>query len=183
MKLIHKYFDSVLIIKLDQFIDNRGFFSELYQKKYYSELGINDSFVQDNQSRSMQNVLRGLHYTINNHQAQLMTVLKGRVFDVVVDLREDSTCFGQHKSVILDDGDIQQIYIPPGFAHGFYVHSEYADLHYKTTKFYNSADEAGIVWNDIDINIKWPCSDPIISDRDIKHPSLNEAFKRNSQKL
>ena len=180
MQIIDKYFESVLVIKLDQFNDNRGFFSELYQKDRYSKLGINDLFVQDNQSRSMQNVLRGLHYTVNSHQAQLMTVLNGKVFDVVVDLRENSTYFGNYKSIILEDADIQQIYIPPGFAHGFYVHSEFADLHYKTTKFYKSEDEAGIIWNDDDINIQWPSGNPIISDRDKNHPSLNEVFKRNT---
>lgn len=183
MQIIDKYFDSVLILKLDQFHDIRGFFSELFQKERYESLGIKDKFVQDNQSRSMQNVLRGLHYTINNHQAQLMTVLSGKIFDVVVDLREDSNYFGQYESIVLEDKNIQQIYIPPGFAHGFYVHSEYADLHYKTTKFYKSEDEAGIIWDDKDINIQWPCESPILSDRDINHPSLNEAFKRDTQKL
>ncbi len=183
MQIINKYFDSVLVIKLDQFNDNRGFFSEFYHKERYESLGIKDRFIQDNHSRSSHNVLRGLHYTINNYQAQLMTVLNGKVFDVVIDLREDSKYFGQYENIVLEDKDIQQIYIPPGFAHGFYVHSEFADLHYKTTKFYKSEDEAGIIWNDKDINIQWPSKNPIISDRDKKHPSLNEAFKRNTQKL
>ena len=180
MQIKNIYFDDALIIQIDQFKDNRGFFSELYQKDRYKEVGIDELFIQDNQSRSKQGVLRGLHYTINNHQAQLMTVLNGRIFDVIVDLRVNSPYFGQHKTIILDDQDIQQVFIPPGFAHGFYVYSEFADLHYKTTKAYNSKDEAGILWNDKQLDIQWPSDDPILSDRDRNHPSLNEAFRRNS---
>ena len=177
MNLVDTFLDEVKVFSLDKYEDNRGFFLEKYHKERYLEFGIRDEFVQDNHSRSRQNVIRGLHFTVNNPQSQLMTVISGTVFDVVVDIRKDSSTFGQHKSFILSDKKPQQIYMPNGFAHGFCVLSKVADLHYKVTKFYNEGDECGIKWNDKDINIKWPIDDAEISDRDLQHSSFKDFLK------
>jgi len=177
------FFDSVLVIQLDQYTDRRGFFCETYQKENYSKLGIPDVFVQDNQSRSKKNIVRGLHYTINNPQSQLMTVLRGKVFDVVVDIRKDSLTFGEWRGIYLSDSEIQQIYMPHGFAHGFCVISDFADLHYKVSKFYSEDDEAGIFWNDERIGIQWPVQNPIVSRRDANHPILDERITEKSESL
>tara|TARA_B100000242_G_C43049756_1_gene490348 strand:+ start:140 stop:685 length:546 start_codon:yes stop_codon:yes gene_type:complete len=174
MNLVNKFLDEVLIFNLKKYEDNRGFFLEKYHQHRYSTYGINMEFVQDSQSRSLKNVLRGLHLTINKPQSQLMTVVRGKVFDVVVDIRKNSKTFGKYKGFILSDEGPQQILIPHGFAHGFCVLSEYADLVYKTTKLYDSDDEYGIVWNDSDIGIDWPIDNPIISNRDLNHGSLND---------
>jgi dTDP-4-dehydrorhamnose 3,5-epimerase len=181
MKLVESFLNEVKVFSLSKFEDNRGFFLEKYHIERYSSFGINDIFVQDNQSRSNKDVIRGLHFTINNPQSQLMTVMSGEVFDVVVDVRVGSKTFGQHKSFILSDKGPQQIYMSNGFAHGFCVLSDTADLHYKVSKFYNHDDEFGIAWDDKDINIKWPCINPEISPRDLLHPSLNE-YEKNTIK-
>ena len=166
MNLVDTFLDEVKVFSLDKYEDNRGFFLEKYHKERYLEFGIRDEFVQDNHSRSRQNVIRGLHFTVNNPQSQLMTVISGTVFDVVVDIRKDSSTFGQHKSFILSDKKPQQIYMPNGFAHGFCVLSKVADLHYKVTKFYNEGDECGIKWNDKILNITWGRKKPILSPKD-----------------
>lgn len=174
MEIVDNFLEKVFVFKLRKFEDERGFFIEKYHEQRYAELGIDSKFIQDNQSRSKKNVLRGLHFTINNPQAQMMTVSRGKVFDVVVDVRPKSKTFGNYKSFILSDEGPQQIFMPHGFAHGFCVLSEYADLIYKATKLYDPNDEFGIKWNDPDININWPLDKPIISDRDLEHPSLEE---------
>lgn len=177
MRQVNNFLDEVKIFSLDKYEDNRGFFLEKYHKKKHSDFGIDDVFVQDNQSRSNKNVIRGLHFTLNNPQSQMMTVMRGEVFDVVVDLRLDSETFGQHKSFILSDEGPQQIYMPNGFAHGFCVLSDIADLHYKVSKLYNHEDEFGIAWDDEDININWPSVNPEISPRDLLHPKLKDFIK------
>lgn len=174
MNLIDTFVNVVKVFSLNKYEDNRGFFLEKYHRKRYASFEIHDEFLQDNHSRSKKDVIRGLHFTVNNPQAQLMTVINGSVFDVVVDVRKDSPAFGQHKSFILSDKGPQQIYMPHGFAHGFCVLSDVADLHYKASKFYQSGDERGILWCDEDINIRWPIDNPEISARDSMHPSLQE---------
>lgn len=174
MKLVDSFLDVVKVFNLKKFEDERGFFVEQFHSSRYKNFQINDRFVQDNQSRSQKNVLRGLHFTINNNQSQMMTVARGEVFDVVVDVRPNSKTFGKYKSFILSDEGPQQIYMPHGFAHGFCVLSEYADLIYKASKLYDSNDEYGILWNDEDISIDWPISNPVISDRDLMHGSLRD---------
>ncbi len=174
MILVDTFLEEIKVFNLDKYEDNRGFFLEKYHKKRYSSFGIYDDFLQDNHSRSRKDVIRGLHCTINNPQSQLMTVINGSVFDVVVDVRKNSTTFGHYKSFILSDKGPQQIYMPHGFAHGFCVLSESTDLHYKTSKLYKSEDERGIHWNDKEINISWPIESPLISFRDSMHPTLQE---------
>ncbi len=176
MNLIDTFVDKVKVFSLNKYEDKRGFFLEKYHKERYASFGIFDDFLQDNHSRSKKNVIRGLHFTVNNPQSQLMTVINGTVFDVVVDVRKNSPTFGQHKSFILSDKGPQQIYMPHGFAHGFCVLSESADLHYKTSKLYQGEDEMGIRWNDEDINIEWPTKNPQISERDLNHLYLKDFF-------
>ena len=131
-------------------------------------------FVQDNHSRSQKNVLRGLHFQINKPQGKLVRVVAGCVFDVAVDMRLDSKTYGQWEGVILSGNNKKQFWIPPGFAHGFVVVSESADFEYKCTDYYDPSDEGSIRWNDPDVAIDWPISDPILSPKDGKAPYLSE---------
>jgi dTDP-4-dehydrorhamnose 3,5-epimerase len=130
--------------------------------------------VQDNHSRSRLGVLRGLHFQVERPQAQIVTVIRGCIFDVAVDLRSDSATFGQWYGVELSDDGPRQLYMPPGFAHGFCVLSEFADLHYKVSRLYDHADEGGLIWNDCDVGIRWPIANPIVSKRDSAYPALQQ---------
>ena len=167
-------FPGLKVIEPHCFMDDRGFFLESFHARRYGESEISDSFVQDNHSRSVQGVLRGLHFQITNPQAQIVTVIRGRIFDVVVDLRTGSSTFGSWYGIELSDHGPRQIYMAAGFAHGFCVLSEFADLHYKVSRFYDRHDEGGLFWNDQDIGIDWPIKDPIISKRDRAYPCLHE---------
>ena len=160
--------DCLLVIEPRCFRDERGFFLESFHAERYRAYGIVDHFVQDNHSRSRQNVLRELHFQIKRPQAQIVTVMRGRIFDVVVDLRRGSGTFGRWHGVELSDKG------PPGFAHGFCVLSEFADLHYKVTQLYDHEDEAGLIWNDRDVGIRWPLAKPIVSERDSAYPGLRQ---------
>ncbi len=174
MKVFKTEINGVLLIEIDAFQDNRGLFYESYQKKRYSEFGIEDNFVQDNFSSSAKNVIRGLHYQKKNSQSQLLTILNGTIFDVLVDLRKTSPTFKKWISIDLNDsGNIRQIYMPPGIAHGFCVLSNHAYIHYKVNKKYVPENEAGIHWADNELKIKWPISEPILSVRDDSYPSLS----------
>tara|TARA_B100001175_G_C19367500_1_gene570129 strand:- start:378 stop:929 length:552 start_codon:yes stop_codon:yes gene_type:complete len=169
---------GVKLISFDKNIDDRGFFVELYKKELFIKLNILDTFIQENFSRSKKNVLRGLHYTINNPQSQIVTLLSGHIFDVLVDLRRDSTTFGKWEGFNIDaNKNNYQLYMPHGVAHGFCVLSAYAELHYMVSEYYNKNDEFGIVWNDPTININWPLKNPIISERDKGHPKLLDINK------
>ena len=175
MKVFNTDINDVLLIELDVYKDERGLFFESYQKQRYSEFGIDDDFQQDNFSNSSKNVIRGLHYQKRNSQSQLLTILKGSIFDVLVDLRKSSSTFKKWIGVNLKANDeIRQIYMPPGIAHGFCVLSNEADLHYKVNKKYIPENEAGIHWADKELKIRWPISDPILSSKDNSFPSLNE---------
>lgn len=175
MRVVETELSGVLLIEPRCFTDERGFFLECFQSQRYREVGINDEFAQDNHSRSVKGVLRGLHFTIKNRQAQIVTVMRGKIFDVVVDLRKSSATFGRWFGAELsDDGPRRQIYMAPGFAHGYCVLSESADLHYKVSRLYDLADEGGLIWNDADLGIRWPIANPIISARDSAYPSLRQ---------
>jgi len=166
--------EGLLIIEPKLFRDARGFFLESFQCERYSSLGLNIPFVQDNFSRSKYGVLRGLHFQKTRPQGKLVTCLNGQILDVVVDLRKDSVTYGQSFSCILESEKKTQLWIPPGFAHGFIVLSETADFFYKCTDYYSPEDETGILWNDPDLNIDWLIDHPIISDKDLSLPSLRE---------
>jgi len=165
-------FEGLLLIEPQCFRDDRGFFLESFQQERYRAAGIREQFVQDNQSRSMKFVLRGLHFTVKKPQAQIVTVMRGRIFDVAVDLRPGSPTFGRWCGAELSEEGPRQLYMGPGFAHGFCVLSEMADLHYKVSQYYDPADEAGLLWNDPDIGINWPVAAPLVSSRDAAYPTL-----------
>lgn len=168
MKVVKTEIPDVLIIEPQVFGDERGFFYESYNEKAFLEkVGISSHFVQDNHSRSLKNVLRGLHYQIQQPQGKLVRVVVGSVFDVAVDLKKSSATFGQWVGVYLSDENKHQFWIPPGFAHGFVVLSEYAEFLYKTTDYYAPQYDRTILWNDPDLAISWPIDgEPIVSAKD-----------------
>jgi dTDP-4-dehydrorhamnose 3,5-epimerase len=174
MNVIKTKIKDLLIIEPKVFGDDRGFFYETFQAERYKAAGIDADFVQDNRSRSSQGVLRGLHFQKNKPQGKLVTVTDGEVFDVAVDLRPGSETFGQHESVILTGQNKLQFYVPPGFAHGFCVLSETADFQYKCTDYYDPSDESGLLWSDPVMQIQWPLSNPLLSDKDMIQPMLDE---------
>lgn len=172
MKIVAQPFSGVMVLEPDRFEDARGFFLESFEQERYRALGIIEDFVQDNHSRSRKNVLRGLHFTKHGQQAQIVTVMRGRIFDVVVDIRKGSPTFGKWYGTELSDEGPRQVYMAHGFAHGFCVLSDYADLHYKVSQRYDPSDEGGLIWNDGEVRIDWPIKDPVISARDQKHRKL-----------
>lgn len=164
---------DVLLIKPKVFGDSRGFFLETFSAQRYREAGIESTFVQDNHSRSSKGVLRGLHYQLQHPQGKLVSVSRGEVFDVAVDIRMGSPSYGQWYGVVLNDINHYQLYVPPGFAHGFVVLSDIVDFNYKCTDYYHPEDEKGICWNDPDINIQWPENNPLLSVKDRGNPLLD----------
>jgi len=168
---------GVLLVESDLFKDDRGFFMETYHQRKYSKKGIDRVFVQDNHSHSKRDILRGLHYQLRNAQAKLVYVVRGEIFDVVVDIRRGSPSFGQWAASLLSDENKHQIFVPEGFAHGFCVMSETADVMYKCTDFYDPEDEYGIFWADGVINIDWPIKSPNLSKKDSQNPSLKDVPK------
>ena len=168
MEVIDTSIPEVKIIQPRVFGDSRGFFMESYNKKTWREaLGMDVEFVQDNHSRSARNVLRGLHYQIKQAQGKLVRVVAGEVFDVAVDLRRSSPTFGQWVGAVLSAEKHQQLWVPPGFAHGFVVLSETADFLYKTTDYYAPEHERCIMWNDADLAIDWQLqAEPVLSEKD-----------------
>ncbi|MCL0041044.1 dTDP-4-dehydrorhamnose 3,5-epimerase [Thermodesulfovibrionales bacterium] len=174
MKIIETSLPGVLIIEPAVFGDTRGFFMETWNEKRYAEVGLPASFVQDNLSFLKQGTLRGLHFQHPNAQGKLIFVLEGEVFDVAVDIRDGSPTSGQWVGVTLSADNNRQVYLPEGFAHGFWVTSETALFAYKCTDFYNPQAEGGIVWNDPDLGIAWPNDEPILSEKDRNYPRLKE---------
>lgn len=172
--------DGVIIVENRVFGDNRGYFMETYQEKEFKNGGIPSDFVQDNQSKSVKGVLRGLHFQKTYPQAKLVRVIKGEVFDVAVDLRKGSKTYGKWVGVVLSEENKRQFYVPRGFAHGFLVLSDEAEFVYKCDEFYHPEDEGGIMWNDPEINIEWPIPDGvdvILSEKDKNHPLLSHTPK------
>lgn len=168
--------EGLVLIKPRVFADERGFFKETFRQRDYREAGIDLPFVQDNLSRSTYSTLRGLHFQPRQPQGKLVSVIRGRVFDVAVDIRVGSPTFMKWHGLVLDDENHYQFYIPPGFAHGFVVLSEVADFHYKCTDYYRPDDQGHIRWNDPDINIDWPIQEPTLSPKDANAPSLRDLF-------
>ncbi len=165
---------GVLLIEPKCFNDNRGYFMETYHQKKYQKAGIDQAFVQDNHSHSSRAVLRGLHYQLKNPQGKLIYAVTGTIFDVAVDIRKGSPTFGQWTGAELSAENKRQIYVPQGFAHGFVVLSESADVIYKCTDLYTPGDEYGVLWSDPQIGINWPVESPILSQKDIENPTLNQ---------
>lgn len=154
------------------FRDTRGFFMETYHRARFAELGILDTFVQDNHSQSTQGTLRGLHFQLTRPQAKLCRVIEGQALDVAVDIRVGSPHFGKWTSVVLSAAEQNQIYIPPGFAHGFLALTDRIQFLYKCSDFYDPADERGIAWNDPDLRIEWNIAEPLVSAKDSSLPTL-----------
>lgn len=173
MKVISTAIPEVLIIEPKVFGDSRGFFLETFQAARYAEAGIPGPFVQDNHSHSAKGVLRGLHFQKQYPQGKLVYVTSGTIFDVAVDIRKDSPTFGKWVGITLSADKHQQFYVPPGFAHGFCVLSDSADFHYKCTDYYHPEDEGCIRWNDPNIGIEWPLTEPTLSAKDATAPFLS----------
>ena len=178
MKINECKLSGVLIIEKNRFNDERGMFLETFKKKEYEINGINTEFVQDNFSNSSKNVLRGLHFTLKRPQVQLVTLIKGYIKDVIVDMRRNSKSFGKWIGINLRENGPNQIYIPKGFAHGFYVMSDYAELSYKVSEYYDPDDDYGILWNDKTLNISWPSLNPKLSMKDKRNKSFS-FYKEN----
>jgi dTDP-4-dehydrorhamnose 3,5-epimerase len=172
MKIIETKLSDIKIFEPKVFSDSRGFFLETWRKKNYEAAGVDLNFVQDNVSVSKKGVLRGLHYQYPHSQGKLVQVLAGEVFDVAVDIRLGSPTFGKWVSVQLSETNHRQLYVPAGFAHGFCVISGKAIFSYKCTDYYDPAAEAGIIWDDPDMNIDWPVGKPELSEKDGKYPKL-----------
>jgi dTDP-4-dehydrorhamnose 3,5-epimerase len=172
--IIRTAIPDVLIIEPEVFGDSRGFFMEVYQKRKYLDLGITPAMVQDNLSRSARGVLRGLHIQHPNSQGKLVTVLHGAVLDVAVDVRVGSPTFGEHVSAEFDDLNRRQLWVPRGFAHGFLVLSDTADLFYKCDNYYSPSDELVLRWNDPALGVNWGITDPELSARDRDGLTLQE---------
>lgn len=178
MNVIKTKLKDCVIIEPKVFGDERGFFLETFQADRYSELaGITLPFLQDNHSRSSKDVLRGLHFQKTKPQGKLVRVVRGKVYDVAVDIRSGSTTYGQWEGVILSEENKTQFWVPPGFAHGFVVLSETADFEYKCTDYYDPSDEGSLLWNDPDLNISWPIDNPKLSEKDANAPLLADLKK------
>lgn len=170
--------EGLMLIKPKVFGDNRGFFIESYKKSEFAANGIDCEFIQDNHSKSTQGVLRGLHYQIEpKAQAKLLRCIKGRILDIAVDIRKDSKTFGKYCKVELSEENKFMFFIPRGFAHGFLVLSDEAELMYKTDNEYSAEHDRGLLWCDSDANVDWGTDNPILSDKDKIQPKLKEISK------
>lgn len=182
MKVIETKLPGVVIIEPKVFGDSRGFFLESFQADRYREAaGIESAFVQDNHSRSSKGVLRGLHFQIKKPQGKLVRVIRGAVLDVAVDIDSASPTYGQYESVVLSEDNHRQLWVPPGYAHGFAVLSDIADFEYKCTEYYDANDEGGVVWNDSSLGIDWMIAAPKLSEKDQQLPTLAELNERGDR--
>jgi dTDP-4-dehydrorhamnose 3,5-epimerase len=166
--------EDLVLVEPEVHGDERGFLVETYSAEAWREVGIDSEFVQDNHSRSRGNILRGLHFQTTPGQAKLVRCLRGRIWDVAVDLRRDSPTYRRWEGYELDDERHRQLFVPVGFAHGFCVLSDTADVHYRLSSYYDPATEAGIAWDDPDVGVEWPLAEPQLSERDRSAPRLAE---------
>jgi dTDP-4-dehydrorhamnose 3,5-epimerase len=178
MKFLPTALPEVVLVEPDIFRDDRGFFLETYQKLKYGGAGLPEEFVQDNHSFSIRGTLRGLHVQVRRPQGKLIRAVLGEIFDVAVDIRPESPTFGHWVGEVLSAENFRQLYVPPGFAHGFCVMSESAHVLYKCTTFYEKDDEIALLWNDPQIGISWPTETPLLSPRDLAAPKLAEIVHR-----
>jgi len=173
MKFVNTDLPGVVLIEPSRFGDSRGFFAEVFHAEKFANAGLPSEFVQDNHSRSQAGVVRGLHYQYPSWQGKLVRVVIGEIFDVAVDIRRDSPNFGKWTGVTLSADNGHQLYIPPGFAHGFCTLTD-ADVTYKCTQVYKASDDAGIRWNDPDLGVEWPIKSPTVSEKDANAPFLKD---------
>ena len=178
MRALPTALPGVIVVEPVVHRDSRGFFLETYHERRYREAGITATFVQDNHSRSMRGTVRGLHFQVRRPQGKLVRALAGEMFDVAVDIRRGSPTFGRWVGARLSAENFRQIYVPPGFAHGFCILSEVGEVEYKCTELYDPEDELGIAWNDPQVGIEWPVSEPLLSAKDKAAPRLSEVMDR-----
>ena len=174
MKFLLTAIPEVILVEPAVFRDDRGFFLATYHQGKFLDGGLPGSFVQDNHSFSVRGTLRGLHAQLRKPQGKLVRAIEGEIFDVAVDIRPGSSTFGQWVGEVLSGENLRQLYVPPGFAHGFCVLSETAHVGYKCTELYDREDEIGVLWNDPDIAISWPVTEPLLSPKDLAAPQLAE---------
>lgn len=180
MRIVPTEIPQVLFIEPDVHRDGRGYFLETYHERKYREAGLEASFVQDNHSFSVHGTLRGLHAQLRHPQGKLVRAVVGEIFDVAVDLRPGSPTFKRWVARTLSEANCHQLYVPPGFAHGFCVTSEQAHVQYKCTALYDREDEIGLLWNDPEIGVAWPVASPLLNDKDSTAPRLGEILRRLS---
>lgn len=178
MKVFATDLEGVLVIEPQVHRDDRGFFAETYHAPRYAAAGVDATFIQDNHSRSVKDTLRGLHSQLERPQAKLLRVLRGAIFDVVVDVRVGSPTFKRWISVELSDENFRQIFVPVGFAHGFCVLSDVAEVEYKCSDVYQAGDELGLLWNDPEIGVQWPVTEPLLSPKDREGKPLSRLLDR-----
>ena len=181
MNFIPTELPGVILIEPKVFRDERGFFLETYHQAKFAQAGLDVTFVQDNHSRSVKGTLRGLHAQWRQPQWKLIRVIAGEILDVVVDIRQDSPTFGRWLGVHLSAENFRQLYVPPGFVHGFRVLSETAEVLYKCTALYDPSDEIGIIWNDPEIGIDWGIQEPLLSEKDRRLPTLRALMQQLQQ--
>ena len=175
MTIVDTPMDGVVVLEPRVFKDDRGFFLETYRQDRLAALGITHRFVQANQSRSMRDTLRGLHWQWRRPQAKLVRVVTGTIFDAVVDVRRSSPSFGRWVGVELSAANFRQLYVPVGFAHGFCVMSDHADVEYLCSDYYDPGGESGLLWNDPAVGVEWPTHWPLVSDKDAMNPGLDRS--------
>jgi dTDP-4-dehydrorhamnose 3,5-epimerase len=166
--------DGLVLVQPKVFTDDRGFFFETFRREEFAGLGVTPEFAQDNHSRSTRGTVRALHFQLSPGQAKLIRVARGAIYDVAVDLRKGSATYGRYEAFELSDDNAQQIFIPVGFAHGFCVTSDVADVSYKVSSYYDPSTERGIAFDDPDIGVPWPTRDVVVSERDRNNPRLSE---------
>ena len=177
MNIIKTKFEDAILIEPKVFGDHRGFFTEIYNKEMFQQNGIDMDFIQDNHSLSQQpGTLRGMHYQLNDKaQTKLVRVTRGAIYDVIVDIRKGSPTYGEWQGFILSADNKRQLLVPKGFAHGFCTIVENTEVQYKVDELYSPEHDRGIAWNDPTLNIDWPFNNPVLSDKDTKHPTLADA--------
>jgi dTDP-4-dehydrorhamnose 3,5-epimerase len=174
MEFVPTKIPDVILVKVPRFGDHRGFFMETYHAEKFGDGGIRAKFVQDNHASSQKNILRGLHYQLKFPQGKLVRCIQGEILDIAVDIRKSSPTFGQWVGEILSSENARQLYVPPGFAHGYVVYSDHAEVEYKCSELYHHEDDYGISWNDPEIAIDWGIENPILSDKDKSQPLLKD---------
>lgn len=174
IKEVQQSLPGLLLLETRVFEDPRGFFLETYHQRKYADAGIQRAFLQDNHSHSIRHTLRGLHYQLRRPQGKLIYVVRGEIFDVAVDIRRGSPAYGRWAGAVLSSENRRQLYVPEGYAHGFCVLSETADVIYKCTDLYDPKDEYGLLWSDQAVGIDWPIRDPILSEKDLRNPAMKD---------
>ena len=178
MQFLPTQIPDVILVKIPKFSDNRGIFMETYHEKKFRDGGITAKFIQDNYASSQKNILRGLHYQLKFPQGKLVRCVQGKILDIAVDIRVSSPTFGQWVGEVLSSENTRQLYVPSGFAHGYVVCSESADVEYKCTELYHPEDDHGILWSDPEIGIDWVVKNPILSTKDREQPLLKDVKEK-----